>query len=42
MGGGRPRHESIAARDLGQSQLSTAANNVEITGYGTIQIVWAW
>jgi hypothetical protein len=31
----------MAVRDLEQSQLSTAENNVEITGKGTIQIVWA-
>jgi hypothetical protein len=42
MGGGRPRHESMAVRDLEQSQLSTASNNVEIAGNGTIQLVWAW
>jgi hypothetical protein len=42
MGGGRPRHESIAVRDLEQSQLSTAANNLEIAGNGIIQIVFAW
>jgi hypothetical protein len=42
MGGGRLKHESMAVRDLEQSQLSTAANNVEIPGNGTIQIVWAW
>jgi hypothetical protein len=41
MGGGAPRHESMAIRNLEQSQLSTAANNVEIAGNGTIQIVWA-
>jgi hypothetical protein len=42
MGGGRPRHESMVVRDLKQSQISTAANNVEIVGNGKIQIVWAW
>jgi hypothetical protein len=42
MGGGRPRHESMLVRDLEQSQLSTAANNVEIAGNETIHIVWAW
>jgi hypothetical protein len=36
MGGGRPKHESMAVRDVEQSQLSTAANNVEIPGNGTI------
>jgi hypothetical protein len=28
--------------EIEQSQLSTAANNVEVAGNGTIQIVWAW
>jgi hypothetical protein len=42
MGGGGPKHESMAVRDLEQYKLSTAANNVHITGNGTIQIVWAW
>jgi hypothetical protein len=32
----------MAVRDLEQSQLSTAANNVEMAGNGTINIVWAW
>jgi hypothetical protein len=41
MGGGGHKHESKAVRDLEQSQLSTAANNVEIAGNGTIKIVWA-
>jgi hypothetical protein len=36
MGGGRPKHESMAIRDVEQSQLSTAANNVEIAGNATI------
>jgi hypothetical protein len=39
MGGKRPRHKSKVVRDLEQSQLSTAANNVEIAGNGPIQIV---
>jgi hypothetical protein len=42
MGGERPRHESIAVRDMEQCKFSTAANNVQIAGNGTIQIVWAW
>jgi hypothetical protein len=53
MGGGRARHESMDVRNLEQSQLSTAANNVEIASKGTIQnveiaskgtvqIVWVW
>jgi hypothetical protein len=32
----------MVARDVEQSQLSFAANNVEIAGNGTIHIVWAW
>jgi hypothetical protein len=32
MGGGGPKQESMAVRDLEQSQLSTAANNVEVAG----------
>jgi hypothetical protein len=39
MGEGKPGHESMAVRNLEQSQLSTAANNVDIAGNGTIQIV---
>jgi hypothetical protein len=31
----------MAVRNLEQSQLSIAANNAEIAGNGTIQIVWA-
>jgi hypothetical protein len=42
MGGGRPKHGSMAVRDLEQSQLSTAANNEEIASNGAIQIVWVW
>jgi hypothetical protein len=36
MGGGMPKHESMAVRDVEQNQLSTAANNIEITVKGTI------
>jgi hypothetical protein len=39
MGGGRPKHGSMAVRDLEESQLSTAANNEEIASNGAIQIV---
>jgi hypothetical protein len=41
MGRGRPRNESMAVRNMKLSQLSTAANNVEIAGNGKIQIVLA-
>jgi hypothetical protein len=36
MGGGRPKHESMAVRDVEQSQLAIAATNVEIAGSATI------
>jgi hypothetical protein len=42
MGGGRPKHGSMATRDLEQSQLSTANNERLQASNGAIQIVWAW
>jgi hypothetical protein len=42
MGGGKPKHGSMAVRDLEQSQLSTASNNEDIASNRAIQIVWAW